>query len=158
MRSHQNPRHDLTRTEALVDAAHSCTWGVDGDRLGRCRCGQTMNTEDEWRRHAEAMVIDELWSPAAPLVTSVAALDDLPARTVIVVHPGAEDTIFRSVNLGDPGPAAWCNLTGTFRFTPAGLLPALILERGPERAGAPATPPQTRHPNETHAIATDSAQ
>lgn len=158
MHSHQDPRHDLTRTEVLVEA-HSCTWGVDGGQQGQCRCGQILHTEDEWRRHTEGIVIDDLWTPAAPLVTSAPALDDLPERTVIVVHPGAEDTVFRSINLGDTGPAAWCNLTGTFRFTPAALLPALILERGPEVAGATATPGKhNEQPNETLSLAKDSAQ
>lgn len=82
-----------------------------------------------------------MWCPAAQLVNSADELEELPERSVIVVHPGAEDTVFRRVVLGDatdPGPGAWCNLAGTFRFTPAGLLPALILERGPVAASAPA--------------------
>lgn len=120
---------DRTRTEIIVDA-HDCDWTIaDGDQ-GRCACGLLVTTEDEWRRHAEQVVIRELWSPTAELVTAQAALEGLPERSVIAVHPGDENTVFRRIVLGDPNLSAWCNLTGTFRFTP-GLLPALVLERGP---------------------------
>jgi hypothetical protein len=65
------------------------------------------------------------------VITSAELLEGLPERSVIVVHPGTENTVFRRIVLGDPNLGAWSNLTGTFRFTP-GLLPALVLERGPE--------------------------
>jgi hypothetical protein len=91
----------------------------------------TVTTEDEWRRHTEQAVITELWSPTAEVITSADALEGLPEQSVIAVHPGTENTVFRRIVLGDPSLSAWCNLTGTFRLTP-GLLPALVLERGPE--------------------------
>lgn len=129
---------DRTRTESLLDA-HHCDWTIgDGDQ-GRCGCGLIVTSEDEWRRHAEQLVVAELWSPTAELVTSAAALEALPERSVIVVHPGRENAVFRRIVLGDPHLSAWCNFTGTFRFTP-GLLPAVVVERGPASA-APAGEP-----------------
>lgn len=120
---------DSTRTESIVDA-HECNWMLgDGDQ-GQCRCGVIVTTEDEWRRHTEQAVIDELWSPNAQVITSADALEELPERSAIAARPGTENTVFRRIVLGDPTLSAWCNLTGTFRFTP-GLLPALVLERGP---------------------------
>ena len=125
---------DSTRTEAIVDA-HNCDWIFgDGDQ-GRCRCGLIVATEDEWRRHTEHAVIGELWSPTAEVITSAGALEGLPERSVIAVRPGTENTVFRRIVVGDPRLSAWCNLTGTFRFTP-GLLPAIVLERGPEALAA----------------------
>ncbi|MFL0243253.1 hypothetical protein [Mycobacterium sp. SMC-17] len=131
MTSDQAPVDGATRTETVV-AAHSCAWSVDdggAPQQGQCGCGLRVQSEDEWRHHTERAVIDELGSPTAELVTSAAGLDELPDRSVIVVHPGGENAVFRRIDLGDLG--AWCNLSGTFRFTPAGLLPAVILERGP---------------------------
>lgn len=121
---------DSTRTESIIEA-HDCDWMTGDGNQGRCRCGLIVTTEDEWRRHAEQEVISELWSPTAEVITSADTLEGLPERSAIAVHPGTENTVFRRIVLGDPGLSAWCNLTGTFRFTP-GLLPAIILERGPE--------------------------
>jgi len=120
---------DRTRTESIVDA-HDCDWTIGDGEHGRCGCGLIVTSEDEWRHHAEQAVIAELWSPTAELITSAPALERLPERSVIVVHPGKENAVFRRIVLGDPSLSAWCNLTGTFRFTP-GLLPAVALERGP---------------------------
>lgn len=130
MSARSNREDASTRTESIVDA-HDCDWMVgDGDQ-GRCRCGLMVTTEDEWRRHTERAVIDQMWSPAAEVISSVAALEGLPERSVIAVRPATENAVFRRIALGDPGLNAWCNLTGTFRSTP-GLLPAIVLERGPE--------------------------
>lgn len=145
-----------TRTETVV-AAHHCDWPVDDDigpQQNPCRCGLIVESEDEWLRHTERAVIDQLSSPNAELVTSAAALDELPDRSVILVHPGSENTVFRRIDLGF---GAWCNLMGTFRFTPAGLLPALILERGPVAATV-RDHRQTVAANESPTTATDSAR
>lgn len=120
---------DRTRTEAIVDS-HACHWTfLDGDH-GRCDCGLVVATEDEWRLHVEQALLAELWSPRAELLTTPDGLNGLPERSAIAVRPGRENAVFRRVVLGDPELNFWCNLTGTSRFTP-GLLPALVLERGP---------------------------
>ncbi len=156
MTSDQAPANGPTRTETVV-AAHGCAWPVDdgeAPQQGQCGCGLRVESEEEWRHHTERAVIDELSSPTAELVTSPAALDELPDRSAIVVHPGGENTVFRRIDLGDVG--AWCNLSGTFRFTPAGLLPALILERGPVAATASAAH-QAAVSNESPPMAKDLA-
>lgn len=118
---------ERTLTESLVEE-HQCTWV--GDR-GRCRCGLTVTGEDEWRGHVEHVVVDNLWTPTAEFVTSETVLDQLPARSVIAVHPGRENAVFRRKVLGNPKLSAWHDFTGTFRPNPS-LLPALVLERGPQ--------------------------
>lgn len=156
MTSDQAIANGPTRTEAVV-TAHGCAWSVDdggAPQQGQCGCGRRVQSEDEWRHHAERAVIDELGSPTAELVTSAAGLDELPDRSVIVVHPGGENTVFRRIDLGDLG--AWCNLSGTFRFTPAGLLPAVILERGPVAVTVSADH-QAAVPDQTPSTAKDLA-
>jgi hypothetical protein len=57
----------------------------------------------------------------------------LPERSAVLVRPGTETIVCRRIVLGDPTMSAWCDLTGLFRST-AALLPALVLERGPDTA------------------------
>lgn len=86
---------DRTRTESIV-SAHDCDWMVGDGEQGRCGCGLIVTSEDEWRRQTEQLVVAELWSPTAELITSASALEGLPERSVIVVHPGTPTSWRRS--------------------------------------------------------------
>lgn len=123
-----------TRTETIIDA-HNCAWLNDVDDQGLCKCGLVVTTEDEWARHTEHAVIHELWTPTAELITTEAELTGLPMRSTIVARPSRDNAVFRRLVFSDPHMHAWCNLTGTFWPT-VRLLPALVLERGPDQPDA----------------------
>lgn len=123
---------ETTRTEAIF-AAHHVRWcGFDevGDE-GRCPCGAVVRTEEQELAHINQAVISELWTPAAQIVATADDLAALPPRSVVLVRPGHENAVFRRLDLDDPTLQAWSNAIGTFRLVPA-LLPALVLERGPD--------------------------
>ena len=122
---------DRTRAEAIIDA-HDCSWLNDEPEQGLCACGLVVSTDDEWARHTERAVIGELWTPTATLIATVNELAGLPMRSTIVARPNRDNAVFRRLVFNDPGMHAWCNLTGTFWPT-LRLLPALVLERGPDR-------------------------
>lgn len=127
-------RLDRTRTDTIVDA-HDCSWLNAEPEQGLCACGLVVTTDDEWARHTEHLVIAELWTPTAELITTMVALEGLPMRSAIVARPGRDNMLFRRMVFTDSSLHAWCNLTGTFWPT-ARLLPALILERGPDQPHA----------------------
>ncbi|WP_293003369.1 hypothetical protein [Mycobacterium sp.] len=121
---------ELTRYEAIV-AAHTFRWlGVDevGDEA-HCACGVIVHTEEQEFAHINQAVIAELWSPTASVVATADELAALPPRSVILARPGRDNAVFRLLNFCDQ---AWGNAVGKFRTVPA-LLPALVLERGPDR-------------------------
>lgn len=124
-----------TRTEAILDA-HDDSWTIGDDQQGCCDCGLTLTSEAHWQEHAQQVIINELRSPTAEILTTPDQLAALPERSVIVSRPGTENTVFRRIVLGDPTMNYWCDLTGTFRSA-AALLPAILIERGPTVHAAP---------------------
>jgi hypothetical protein len=78
-------------------------------------------------------VAAELWTPTVEQIGSVRGLETLPDGSTILARPGAKGRVCRRLFFDDPKLMAWSDLHGTIRAAST-LLPALVLERGPERA------------------------
>ncbi len=123
----------VSRTNAVL-AVHNCDWASDSEwNLGHCGCGVTVRSEREWAEHADRVMAAELWTPTAEQVSSVRGLEALPNGSTILARPGAEGRVCRRLYFDDPALMTWSDLHGTIRAAST-LLPAVVLERGPERA------------------------
>lgn len=115
-------------------ALHNCDWGTDSEwGWGHCACGQTFNSERQWAEHADRVVADALWTPAAEQIGSVAGLEALPNGSAILARPGAEGRVCRRLYFDDPELMTWSDLHGTIRAAST-LLPAVVLEYGPQQS------------------------
>jgi hypothetical protein len=122
---------EVSRTNTVL-AAHNCDWDGEWD-LGHCACGVTVRSEREWAEHADRVVAAELWTPTVDQIGSVRGLEALPDGSTILARPGAEGRVCRRLFFDNPELMTWSDLHGTIRAAST-LLPALVLERGPEHA------------------------
>lgn len=120
-----------TRTEQ-IRAAHQDSW--DADDVGVCRCGLSVATEEHHAEHVGQVIVAELWSAAAPPIRTLAELDALPERSAIVVRPGGAGFVCSRMSLGGLAGAPWIDLNGHVHPQSEALLPAVVLERGPQAA------------------------